>query len=102
MLGQIHKETSVKINMAHLRERAATGGYIDFAVFDARSGSGTDAGNAALLRELTGAARMQGLKVDQSALAFTKNGKIVFYGSPNLVKYLSKGWVPKWTHAINR
>lgn len=91
----------MKINMAHLRERAAAGGYIDFAVFDARSTSGTDADNDALLSELTGAARMQGLKVDQSALAFTRNGRIMFYGSPNLVKYLSKGGVPRWTHTIN-
>lgn len=91
----------MKINMAHLRERAAAGGYIDFAVFEARSGSGMETDNDSLLRELTDAARMQGLKVDQSALAFVKNGRIMFYGSPHLVKYLSNGWVPRWTHAIS-
>ncbi len=92
----------MKINMAHLRERATTGGYVNFAVFDARSSSGTDADNAALLGELTSAARAQGLRVDQSALAFTSSGRIMFYGTPNLVKYLSKNWIPRWTHTINR
>ena len=91
----------MKINMAHLRERAAAGGYIDFAVFDARSSSGTDAGNGRLLQELTGAARTQGLKVDQSALAFMQNGRLQFYGSPHLVKYLANGWIPQWTHTLD-
>ncbi len=91
----------MKINMAHLRERAAAGGYIDFAVFDARSSSGTDSDNNRLLGELTVAARAQGLKVDQSALAFAKNGRIMFYGSPHLVKYLSRGWIPHWTHTLD-
>ncbi|MGV6475200.1 hypothetical protein [Azotobacter vinelandii] len=91
----------MKINLAHLRERATSGGWINFAVFDARSSSGTDSANADLLAQLTAKARASGLKVDQSALAFAKNGRINFYGSKNLVSYLSKGWVPRWTHTID-
>ena len=31
------KECTMRINLAHLRERAASGGWVNFAVFDARS-----------------------------------------------------------------
>jgi hypothetical protein len=91
----------VKINLAHIRERAAAGGWIDFAVFDARSSSGTRSDNAGLLQQLTVKARAQGLKIDQSALAFAQNGRLMFYGSKHLVDYLSRGWSPHWTHTIN-
>jgi hypothetical protein len=88
----------MKINMAHLRERSTTGGWINFAVFDAKS---TDGNNAGLLRQLTMAARANGLQVDQSALAFQSGGRIQFYGDKKLVSYLSKGWFPHWTHTID-
>lgn len=91
----------MKINLAHLRERAVSGGWVNFAVFEARSTSGTDTDNATLLAQLTVKARASGLKVDQSALAFTRNGKIYFQGSKNLVAYLSKGWLPQWTHTVD-
>jgi len=88
----------MKIKMAHLRERSTTGGWINFAVFDAKSTSGD---NACLLRQLTMAARANGLQVDQSALAFKSGGRIQFYGDKNLVSYLSKGLIPKWTHTFD-
>lgn len=91
----------MKINLAHIRERAAAGGWIDFAVFDARSNTGTNSDNAILLQQLTIKARASGLKVDQSALAFANGGQIMFYGSKHLVDYLSKGWAPHWTHTID-
>lgn len=90
----------MKINLAHMREKAATGGWIDFAVFDARSTSGKESDNAVLLQKLTVQARAKGLKIDQSALAFASNGQLMFYGSKHLVDYLSKGWIPNWTHTI--
>ena len=31
----------MKVNFAHIRERAQNGGWVNFAVFDARSSSGT-------------------------------------------------------------
>lgn len=88
----------MKINMAHLRERSTTGGWINFAVFDAKSTTGDNDG---LLHQLTMAARAYGLQVDQSALAFQSGGRIQFYGDKNLVSYLSKGWIPRWTHTID-
>lgn len=88
----------MKINMAHLRERATNGGWINFAVFDAKSTSGDNDG---LLYQLTQAARAAGLQVDQSALAYSSGGRIRFYGDKNLVAYLSKGWRPQWTHKID-
>jgi len=91
----------MRINVAHLRERAQAGGWIDFAVFDARSTSGTDAGNAQLLGQLTAKARAANLRVDQAALAYTEGGRIRFYGSPPLVDYLSKCGVPGWTHTVD-
>lgn len=88
----------MKVNMAHLRERSTTGGWINFAVFDAKSTTGD---NAALLHQLTIAARSNGLQVDQSALVFKSGGRIQFYGDKNLVSYLSKSGIPQWTHTID-
>ena len=88
----------MKINMAHLRVPSTTGGSINFVVFDAKSTTGDNAG---LLSQLSAAARQNGLKVDQSALAFQSGGRIQFYGDKNLVSYLAKGWVPHWTHSID-
>jgi len=88
----------MKIDLAHIRERSTLGGYIDFVVFGAKS---TTNNNAKLLSELTSKARMNGLKIDKSALAYNKNGRLEFYGTPDLVKYLSNHGVPNWTHAID-
>ena len=91
----------MKINVAHLREQSTSGGWIDFAVFDARSSSGSDSDNSVLLHQLTAKARIAGLKIDQSALAYSYSGSIRFYGSKNLVDYLSRSGVPCWTHTID-
>jgi hypothetical protein len=89
----------MKVNFAHLRERAQAGGWINFAVFDARSSSGTSADNSKLLAQLTVRAR-DTLRVDQAALAFTNAGRLQFFGSPPLVEYLSRSGLPGWTHHI--
>ena len=91
----------MKIDLAHLREKSTSGGWIDFAVFDAKSSTGTNSDNADLLAQLTASARASGLKIDQSALAFNHVGQIRFYGDKNLVEYLSKNGVPRWTHKID-
>lgn len=88
----------MKINMAHLRERAVGGGWVNFAVFEAKSTSGDNDG---LLGQLTAKARAGGLQVDQSALAYSSGGRIRFHGSRHLVAYLAKGWRPVWTHSID-
>ncbi|WP_431052840.1 hypothetical protein [Roseateles sp. L2-2] len=91
----------MQIEFAHLREQARGGGWINFAVFGARSGSGTRDDNARLLAQLTARARAANLRVDQSALAFTSGGRTQFFGDPNLVDYLSKSGLPRWTHSLN-
>lgn len=91
----------MRINFAHLRERSTTGGDINFIVFEANATSGTDSGRSEVLHDLTMRARRQGLRVDQSALAYSEHGRIRFYGSRNLVDYLAKRGVPRWTHSMD-
>jgi len=88
----------MKVSLAHIRERSTTGGWIDFVVFDAKS---TTNNNSQLLSQLTSKARASGLKVDKSALAYNRNNRIEFYGTKDLVQYLSKSGLPQWTHSIN-
>lgn len=90
----------MKLNFAHIRERSTSGGSIDFAVFDARSTSGSDSANTQVLEDLTKKARLAGYKIDQSALAFIEHGRVKFYGLKSLVDYLSKQGVPRWTHSL--
>ena len=91
----------MKINFAHLRERSTSGGWINFAVFDAKSSTGTQADNDILLHQLTVKAQVNGLKVDQAALAYREHGHIKFFGSKKLVKYLANNGIPYWTHTID-
>lgn len=91
----------MKVDFAHLRERARTGGWVNFAVFDARSASGSRDDNVRLLAELTARARAANLRIDQAALAYSAGSRVQFFGSPTLVDYLSKSGVPPWTHSIN-
>jgi hypothetical protein len=90
-----------KINFAHLRERATNGGWINFAVFEADATNRTNSGRNAVLNRLTLKARASGLRVDQSALAFEENGRIKYFGDPNLVQYLARNFRPYWTHSID-
>jgi hypothetical protein len=91
----------VKIEFAHLRERSTTGGWINFAVFAARSRSESRNGDAEVLGDLTARVRRAGYRVDQSALAFVEGGQVTYYGSKKLVNYLSSNWLPHWTHTID-
>lgn len=90
----------MRVNIAHLRERGRSGGWINFAVFDAQSSSGTREDNSRLLAQLTARARAANLRIDQSALAYRSGGRIEFFGSPPLVDYLSNTSIPGWTHTI--
>lgn len=91
----------MQVTFAHLRERARAGGYIDFAVFDAKSRSGCDQDNDLLLSQLTQAARQRGLKVDQAALAYRSGSRTEFFGSEPLVQHLSEVGLPRWTHTLS-
>lgn len=88
----------MKINLAHLRERSTNGGWIDFIVFDAKS---TTNNNEQLLAQLTSRARISGFKVDKSALAYDKNGRLEFYGTKDLVNFLINNGLPQWTHTMD-
>lgn len=85
----------MRINFAHLRDQG-----IDFAVFDADAISRSNVDRNRLLADLTARARRTGLSIQKSALAFAANGRIQFYGTPDLVRYLASGWIPQWTHSI--
>lgn len=91
----------MKVSLAHIRERSTSGGSIDFVVFDAKSNSDSASAKSELLAQLTLKARYAGLKVDKSALAYSKNRGIEFFGTPDLVDYLSKQGLPGWTHQID-
>lgn len=90
----------MQIKFAHLRERSTSGSWINFAVFAASASTSGNSENSKALAQLTAKAKMAGYQVDQSALAFTENGRLKFYGSENLVDYLSRSWRPQWTHTI--
>jgi hypothetical protein len=94
------KEIVMRVNMAHLRERGRSGGWINFAVFDARSSSGTHEDNSRLLAQLTARARAANFRIDQSVLAYMSSGRTEFFGSPPLVDYLSNTGITGWTHTI--
>lgn len=86
----------MKVNLAHLRDQG-----IDFVVFDADAATHVDSDREALLADLTWRARRSGLKVDKSALAFASGRQLRFFGTPDLVQYLSRRGIPRWTHTID-
>ena len=86
---------SRRIRFAHLNIQG-----IDIAVFDADTIHKTNTARSGLLSDLTCFARKQGLRISKSALAFSECGRIQFYGSADLVRYLSSNGVPCWTHTL--
>jgi hypothetical protein len=86
----------MRIEMAHLRDQG-----INFAVFGADATNHTDTGRQALLAQLVAEARRNRLRVDKAALAFPESGRIRFFGTPDLVKYLASRGVPRWTHTLD-
>lgn len=86
----------MRIEMAHLRDQG-----IDFAVFNADAPSRSSGDRQALLHHLVMAARNHRLKVDKAALAVKEFGRISFFGTPDLVRYLASSGVPRWTHTLD-
>ncbi len=39
-------------------------------------------------------------RVDRAALTFNEHGRLKFYGSKNLLDFLSGSWRPHWTHTM--
>lgn len=86
----------MNINFAHLRDQG-----INFVVFDADAPSRLNSDRASLLSDLTARVVRSSLRVEKSALAYKQGSRIHYYGTPDLVRYLAKGWLPHWTHSIN-
>lgn len=91
----------MRINFAHIRAKSASGGPIDFAVFEDCSVHHTDSGNARILAELTGKARLAGHSIDQSSLAYMDHGRVKLYGSKRLAEHLAGAGLLRWTHSID-
>ncbi|HCF61739.1 MAG TPA: hypothetical protein DFS52_27550 [Myxococcales bacterium] len=86
----------MRIKFAHIHEQG-----IDFVVFDADATSRLESDRGKLLSDLMIRARASGLKVDKAALAFMENGRLTYYGTPDLVRFLANNFLPRWTHHID-
>lgn len=91
---------TVKVNLAHLRQKNQYDEWVNFAIFDACSESGTEADNLTLLKNLTLCAQQKKLKIDMATLYFYRGNDISYYGSTELVNYLKDAGMPTWTHTI--
>ena len=91
----------MRVNLAHVQHPAQAGGSINFAVFDARSSSGTRTDNATLLAQLTMRVRANRLRVDQSVLTYMQDGRLQFFGDKPLVEFLSRNGLPRWTNHLD-
>ena len=86
----------MRIEMAHLRAQG-----INFAVFNADANDQTNAGRQQLLGQLVAKARRNNMRVDKAALAFQDAGRTTYFGTPDLVRYLSSSGVGRWTHTLD-
>ena len=94
------EDLHMQVRFAHLRERSNSGGWINFVVFATDAMNTSNAGRQQLLAQLVARAGPQ-LRIDQAALAFQEGGRTKYFGSPNLVDFLSKNGVSRWTHSID-
>lgn len=58
----------MRVNLLHRQECSRSGGWINFAAFDARSSLGTRDDNSRLLPRLPARAKRAKLRIEQSAL----------------------------------
>ena len=86
-------------SFAHIREQG-----LDCAIFDANASNDSDSGRAELLSQLKALARSNGLHVDRAVLAYSKFGRLSFYGDRDLVQFLIRhvenGGGFSWTHKL--
>ncbi len=83
------------IQLAHVRINGQS-----CVIFDADSRSRTAHGRQELLGHLVRIARARRLRVDEAALAFVQGGRLQFFGTPSVIRYLSRAGVPAWTHTL--
>lgn len=90
-----------EINLAHYRQKTATGDYVNFAIFDAVAESDSEKDKLELLNGLVKLTiELKKLKIDQAVIAFYKDDELRLYGSNDLIKYLSRSGLPEWTHTL--
>lgn len=92
---QAEVQPMTDVNMAHIRIQG-----ISVAVFDARPTSGSDRDRQSVLDRLVMAARRTGMLVQKAALAYRDGRSVRFFGTPDLVRYLTRAGVPRWTHRL--
>jgi hypothetical protein len=85
----------MKVKIAHLRVQG-----INFVIAGADATTGLQHDRDAVLKRVWISARRAGLRVDKAALAFHEGGRLRFYGTPDLVRYLATSGVPGWTHTL--
>lgn len=85
----------MKIKIAHLRAQG-----VNFVVADADATTGLEDDRDAVLARVWASARRAGLRVDKAALAFSEGGRLRFYGTRDLVRYLAGCGIPRWTHTL--
>lgn len=68
--------------------------------FAADATTRTNAEQQELLADLVCAARSSGLKVDKVALCYSVGRRTEFFGIPDVVRYLIRSGVPRWTHTV--
>lgn len=86
----------MNISLAHVNIQG-----INCIVFDADAPERTDAARKRVLADLTGRARSAGLAVEKRALRFGSGTRTMFFGDPDLVRYLQKnGWALRSTHSL--
>ena len=96
-MSLVHRNSKkMNIKMAHIREQG-----ISFAVFAADATTRTNSGRSQLLASLVREAEGSGLKVDKAALCYQRGRNLEFYGTPDLVRFLSNRGRPRWTHELD-
>jgi hypothetical protein len=83
------EEPVTQVNVAHVAIQG-----VDCAIFDADSRSHANTPRQELLAALTVRARASGLRVEKAALAYAQGGRIEFYGTRDLVRYLARNGLP--------
>jgi hypothetical protein len=87
---------TMKVQTAYLHDQG-----ISFLVFNADARAKNNQAREQLLVELTNVANQCGLRANKAALCYSEGARVHYFGTSDLVKYLSKRGVPRWTHSID-
>lgn len=85
----------MRIELAHLREQATTGQWVDFAVFFAKADEDSDDARDTWLSQLIYAANQAGFRVEAGALVYQQYNQTKYWGHPFVLDYLKKRGIPR-------